>query len=83
MEERVPGREVDAMGTTTQLSLPMAFHMSAAVVAARTSACFSSLASPTASKCEGDTTHGLCMHGFLRPSVPDALLHASTALDSS
>ena len=54
------------MGTTTQLSRPMAFHISAAVVAARTSACFSSLASPTASKQEGDTTHGLGMHDFLR-----------------
>ena len=43
----VPGHEVEAMGTTTQLSLPMAFHMSAAVLAACTSACLSSLANPT------------------------------------
>lgn len=46
--EAVPGREVEAMGTTTQLSLPMAFHMSPAVRAACTSACFCSPASPTA-----------------------------------
>ncbi len=43
----LPGREVEAMGTTTQLSLPMACHMSPAVLAACTSACLSSLANPT------------------------------------
>ena len=36
------------MGTTTQLSLPMAFHMSPAVHAACTSACLSSPANDTA-----------------------------------
>lgn len=36
------------MGTTTQLSLPMAFHICSAVVAACTSSCFSSLANDTA-----------------------------------
>ena len=35
------------MGTTTQLSFPMAFHMSSAVRAACTSACLSSPANDT------------------------------------
>ena len=74
-----PGREVEAMGTTTQLSLPMAFHMSSAVLAACTSSCLSSLASDTATSqrmivscisfCRdyiSDTAYGCSLHKFLQ-----------------
>ena len=59
---KLPGREVEAMGTTTQLSLPIAFHMAPAVRAACTSACLSSPANDTAASKLHSTQSDDCIY---------------------